>query len=478
MMRARALPTLTFRRPRLKATLPHNIAGYRLLIGLALAVATVAALQNAPLARALQAGLASLDFDRSRVALLSAWIFCFALALLAGALTARPWPSVLVATTYLGVTYSLPWTLHAFTTRPVLFGSPERLDTGVLAANLAAIMAVGFLASVVAAATGRQLSELVRPPGRRPAAPGLPTTAAPPVPIRALLLGAVAIALTFSALGAESLLRYGPAHHLYSPASRGAAALKSQVLDRTLHSQVMSADRPFAVYLPPSYQAGSQKRFPVVYLLHGNPGSYRDWVSLGIGNISDAGIASGSLAEAVVVMPDGNGALHRRTQWADSRDGQERVESSILELVALVDHDYRTMADRRHRVIAGLSEGGFGAANLAARHPDIFGVAISLSGYFRADGVAGDNTPYLRANSPSALVADQTAARSVRFILVAGESDGRYLRNAEVFAAELDRFAVPHTLLRVPGGHDGGVWTNGLVLSLEQVKPQLQERRT
>jgi enterochelin esterase-like enzyme len=188
-----------------------------------------------------------------------------------------------------------------------------------------------------------------------------------------------------------------------------------------------------------------------VYLLHGNPGGYRDWLSLGIANISDAGIASGSLAEAVVVMPEGNGALHRHAQ----RAGQPW----------------------RHRVIAGRSEGGFGAANLAARHPDLSGVAISLSGYFRAEGVASDNTPYLRANSPSALVADQPASRSVRFILVAGESDGRYLRNAEVFAAELDRFAVPHTLLRVPGGHDGGVWTNGLVLSLEQVKPQLQERR-
>jgi hypothetical protein len=87
MMRARALPALTFRRPRLKTTLPHNIAGHRLLIGLVVAVATVAALQNSPLARALQAGLASLDFDRSRGALLSAWIFCFAMALLAGALT-------------------------------------------------------------------------------------------------------------------------------------------------------------------------------------------------------------------------------------------------------------------------------------------------------------------------------------------------------------------------------------------------------
>jgi enterochelin esterase-like enzyme len=149
----------------------------------------------------------------------------------------------------------------------------------------------------------------------------------------------------------------------------------------------------------------------------------------------------------------------------------------MLELVLLIDHDYRTLADRRHRVVAGLSEGGFGAANLASRHPDLFGVAISLSGYFRAEGLAfGQDRAYMRANSPASIVRDQASARTVRFILVAGESDAPYLRNAESFATELDRWAVPHTLVRLPGGHESSVWTNGLVVGLEQVKPQLRER--
>jgi len=120
--------------------------------------------------------------------------------------------------------------------------------------------------------------------------------------------------------------------------------------------------------------------------------------------------------------------------------------------------------------------GGFGAVNLASRHPDLFGAAISLSGYFRAEGVAfGGSQSLMRANSPSSTVRETPAAQRVRFILVAGESDSQYLRSAEAFAAELDQLRVPHALFRLPGGHESWVWTNGLVLGLVELKAQLGE---
>jgi enterochelin esterase-like enzyme len=440
----------------------------RLLIGLGVATAIVTTLELSPYWHALQAGLASLGFDPGRAALICAWIGAFGIALLAGVFTARPWPSAVAATSYLGLTYAAPWVWHAIQVRPYLFASPERLDPGGLLRNLAGMLAVGFVVSVLAAAAGRLLSELVS----RPAAlPG------PSAPVRALLFVVLTTAFVFSALSADPLLRYGPSHHLYVPASAAAGAVSGQVLVRTVHSQARQSDVAMAVYLPPGYRRAAQTRYPVVYLLHGHPGSYRDWLNMGIARISDVGIAGGSIAEAIVVIPDGNGNTQRPAQWADSRDGLDRVESSMLELVLLIDHDYRTLADRRHRVVAGLSEGGFGAANLASRHPDLFGVAISLSGYFRAEGLAfGQDRAYMRANSPASIVRDQASARTVRFILVAGESDAPYLRNAESFATELDRWAVPHTLVRLPGGHESSVWTNGLVVGLEQVKPQLRER--
>jgi enterochelin esterase-like enzyme len=440
----------------------------RLLIGLGVATAVVTAVELSPYWQALQAGLVSLGFDPGRSALICAWIGAFCLALLGAALTARPWSSAITATAYLGVSYAGPWVWHTIQARPYLFGTPERLDAWALLHNLSAVLAVGFVLAVLAAAAGRMLSELVSRPKE------LPESSAP---LRALLFAVLTTALVVSALSVDPLLRYGPAHQVYVPASTGAGAAAGQLLVRTVPSQARGSEVPFAVYLPPGYGRSAQARYPVVYLLHGHPGSYRDWLNMGIARISDVGIAGGSIAEAIVVVPDGNGITRRPAQWADSRDGQDRVESSVLELVSLVDRDYRTLADPRHRVVAGLSEGGFGAANLAARHPDLFGIAISLSGYFKAEGLAfGQDREYMRANSPTSIVRDQPSARTVRFILVAGESDPRFLRYAETFAAELDRWAVPHTLVRLPGGHEGSVWTNGLVVGLEKVKPQLRER--
>jgi enterochelin esterase-like enzyme len=348
-----------------------------------------------------------------------------------------------------------------------MFGSPERLDALALMHNLSTVVALGFVVAVPAAAAGRLLADLVS------AAHELP---APRPALRGLLMTAFVGAVVLTALGTEPLIRYGPGHRVYFPAPRSGAAPAGQVVLRVMHSGVLGADRPLAVYLPPSYRLAPDLRYPVVYLLHGSPGSYRDWLNLGIAGISDAGVAAGSMAEAIIVMPDGNGRFNRPTQWADSHDGADRLESATIELVSQIDHEYRTLADRRHRVVAGLSEGGFGAVNLASRHPDLFGAAISLSGYFRAEGVAFGGSPSLmRANSPSSTVRDTPAAQRVRFILVAGESDLQYLRGAEAFAAELDQLRVPHALFRLPGGHESWVWTNGLVLGLVELKPQLGE---
>ncbi len=120
-----------------------------------------------------------------------------------------------------------------------------------------------------------------------------------------------------------------------------------------------------------------------------------------------------------------------------------------------------------------MSSGAFGAANIAARHPDLFGTAVSLSGYFRATGpvFAGDARA-VTLNSPYQLVADQPAARAVRYVLVVGESDP--YRTATVqFATLLDRFLVPHALRLVPGGHGGSAWIRELQVAMELVAPDL-----
>ncbi len=449
---------------RLLARLARDRARLRLGLGLAVAVAVVAALQASALWASLQLAIVSLDFDPVRASLLMAWLACLLVAVVAGALTRRPWLSAFVATAFLAVTYVGPWAWGAATAPPVLFGSAERLSPVALVGEVLTMVGVGFLLTIPGAAgaglVGTAVAEVRRRPKRGVA-----------------VLGALAIAGAAVGVEAGPLVRYGPAAGLYRPANTGLVPA-GRVFTQTFRSEAMGGIRPYAVYLPPAYERDVGKRYPVVYLLHGNPGGYRDWLNLGLARLLDEGIASGSLPPVVAVLPDGNGTITPAAQWANAWNGADRVEDSVLELTALVDHDYRTVDDRRHRIVAGLSEGGFGAANLAARHPDVFAISISLSGYFVAQGpVFGTNPAYRLANSPSELLRAPGPARGVQYLLAIGDQDVHYRKTTETFARELDRLGVRHQLFVLPGGHDGGVWTAGLALCLQAVKVQLEGGR-
>jgi S-formylglutathione hydrolase FrmB len=133
------------------------------------------------------------------------------------------------------------------------------------------------------------------------------------------------------------------------------------------------------VLLPDGYAATAQ-RYPVLYLFHGTSGGAPDWTELGGAEASTDG------QPLIVVMPDagfdddGGGWF---TNWYDTATklGPSQWETfHVGQLVPWVDANLRTLADRAHRAVAGLSQGGFGAMSYAARHPDTFGIAASFSG--------------------------------------------------------------------------------------------------
>jgi enterochelin esterase-like enzyme len=324
------------------------------------------------------------------------------------------------------------------------------------------------------------------------------------------LAAAVAIGLTaltglVLASGVDPVLRYGPEHGVYLPPVVSAQpALKDpdqpaappepipthgQLLDKVYSSRAMGEDRHYLVYLPPSYglKAAARRHYPVLYLLHGDPGGPFQWLALSTPALFDTGVAAGVAPETILVMPDGNGHVTAATQWADRFDGRDRIESALLELVDEVDTDYRTIADPAHRLIGGLSSGAFGATNLAARHPSTFGVAMSFSGYFVATGpVFGGVSSYIRSNSPYYIVQDQVSARTVHYILVVGNRDPYFLRTNRAFADLLTQLGVSHDLNIVAGGHGDAVWQAGLALGMSRmgktvstvVQPDLGNRRT
>jgi len=125
------------------------------------------------------------------------------------------------------------------------------------------------------------------------------------------------------------------------------------------------------IYLPPGYDDRTAT-YPVLYLLHGGGGDAAAWVNFGaVQDTVDA--AGGGL---IVVMPDGSNGL-----WYDAPDGSLLNETYVIDfLVPWVDRNLRSIPDRAARAVAGLSNGGLGAMVFAAKHPDLFVAAASMSG--------------------------------------------------------------------------------------------------
>lgn len=459
------------------------------LVALIGSVALVLALETLPLWQSFGAALLALDFDQERVAMLQSLAAGLLVAAVGGTLTGRPWVSSLVAAGFVWVAYAGPLGTRLSHDIPSLLGVREQLVPSALVKNQVIIVALAFLAAVPAAGFGR----LAHITARRATAVSWPDPFQPSPTIRVIAGALLAVTATTSVAlavwGADPLLRIGPSYGVYrlpaapggklaDPASPGiveTVPTAGQVLSRTYPSGAMGEVRPYRIYLPPTYQlrAAAHRHYPVLYLLHGDPSSPSEWLGLGAPALFDGGITRDRLPEMILVMPDGNGHVTTATQWADRADGRDKVESALLELVDVIDRDYRTIPDRGHRVIAGISSGGFGAANIAARHPDRFGTAMSFAGTFVANGPVFGNGPYARANSPYFLVQDDPSARTVRFILVVGSSDAWRKQAAEQFAAQLSRFGVSHELAYVPGGHAAGVWIGGLALGMQRIAEPL-----
>ncbi len=208
---------------------------------------------------------------------------------------------------------------------------------------------------------------------------------------------------------------------------------------------------PVWVWRPPGPDSAV---IPVLYFLHGNPGGPRDAFRYGLASILDERFEDG-YPPFVVACPDGNGENRWDTEWADSADGLDMVESRLLDaVIPAVEGTHRRDASRR--AIAGFSMGGYGAMNIALRHPKLFGQIVSIAGYFRADdpaGMFGWHTALIAANSPDLHVG---RARGKRILLEADRSDDLPVIRGQAarFEALLDRAHIPATLRITAGRHN------------------------
>ena len=142
--------------------------------------------------------------------------------------------------------------------------------------------------------------------------------------------------------------------------------------------------RRLKVYLPYAYLADTTLRLPVLYLLHGTGGDEDSWCDMGrLAQIMDNLIAQGRCAPMIVVMP--NGTVEQDAAPGSSRNKYSQVEQSnriswsgkteteiVRVIIPFIDRNLRTIPDKNHRAIAGLSQGGLHTIGITANHADKF----------------------------------------------------------------------------------------------------------
>jgi S-formylglutathione hydrolase FrmB len=143
------------------------------------------------------------------------------------------------------------------------------------------------------------------------------------------------------------------------------------------------ATRPLWVWLPPSYDTSSDKRYPSIYLLHGFTGDHNQFkhstmLNLNVGEMASALIAEGRIEEAIIVMPNAANVYGGSFYSSNKVIGDYRSYIA-QDLVKYIDGKYRTIPERGQRSIAGNSMGANGALSLAMEYPSVFGAVAAMS---------------------------------------------------------------------------------------------------
>jgi enterochelin esterase-like enzyme len=140
-----------------------------------------------------------------------------------------------------------------------------------------------------------------------------------------------------------------------------------------------SPDRDVFVYLPPSYATSPNRRYPVLYFLHGYAAHAETyWNSLSVRAAADADVANGSAREMIIVLPDAF-TIYSGSMFSNSPTTGDWEAFVAHDLVAYIDGHYRTIADRSARGLAGHSMGGYGTVRIGMKHPEAFSVFYAMS---------------------------------------------------------------------------------------------------
>lgn len=227
-------------------------------------------------------------------------------------------------------------------------------------------------------------------------------------------------------------------------------------------------DRRMTVYTPWGYEK-SNKKYPVLYLLHGGGGDENEWQNLGrAAQIMDNLIAAGKCEPMIVVMPNGHvgqtaapgensmGYENAKASRGNVRVAPNAYEATFMDVVNFIDGTYRTIADRQHRAICGLSMGGGHTSVICVNYPDKFGYVGLFSA---AVGNYSDDVENPRASEMTKNYNQKLAtlfSYKPFFYIAIGDEDFLYQAN-KAYRENLDKHGYPYTYVESDCGH---VWKN------------------
>lgn len=239
------------------------------------------------------------------------------------------------------------------------------------------------------------------------------------------------------------------------------------------NSPTLNMKRRLIVYTPAGYDAGSNKKYPVLYLLHGMGGDEEAWMALGRATqILDNLIAAGKAKPMIVVIPNGNvaqeaapgesslGFIPPTPDLPKTMEGT--FESSFPDIVDYVDTHYRTYRKKSHRAICGLSMGGYHAKFISAQYPDVFDyIGLFSAAITPEKGVYSDIY-----NNAEVKLKIQLDKKPKLYWIGIGNSDFLYGPNRD-YRNFLDQHHYPYTYFETGGGHG---WLNWRIYLTEFVQ--------
>lgn len=269
----------------------------------------------------------------------------------------------------------------------------------------------------------------------------------------------------------------------------GTAARQGEVVRLTVTGDLSNLTRTAFVFLPPQYfqQAYRHYRFPAIELIPGFPGEPQDWINVvGITHTFVTLLNDGAAKPAVLVMPDANGSPRVSLQCLNVVHGPQDATFLAVDVPLYLSQRFRVWPSGRAWGIAGYSEGGFCAANLALLYSRRFGYSGVLSGYFRPFRDRMGNPPHmvspfgtslalLQENTPMDRVSALPVSAHIPSFWLGVGSGNRQDMNA---AREFQRLLLPRqpdVQLRVAagGGHTMATWRALVPPMLEWMTPAL-----